>query len=141
MVQPNIAPMLLADSMALGQGFLSRLLVSAPESLQGRRLQRDPGPSSRQHITAYCVQITDLFEREPHLLGDNGLDPFPLPLSPEAVECWRSVSDEMEYDLLADGMTSAVRGLRNKTPEMALRLAGILTCIEGGTEVSLEMIK
>lgn len=30
MVQPNVAPMLLADDMASGQGFLSRLLVCAP---------------------------------------------------------------------------------------------------------------
>jgi hypothetical protein len=46
----------------------------------------------------------------------------------------------LERELAADGVSSPIRGLRNKTPEMALRIAGVLTCIEEEKEVTLQLI-
>ncbi len=140
MVQPNVAPMLLADDMASGQGFLSRLLVCAPASTQGTRFQREPAPWARPAINEYNRTIADLLARPPRLIGDDGLDPQALPLTEPALARWRDFADQMERELAEDGIGSSIRGLRNKTPEMALRIAGVLTAIEEGTEITVEVL-
>lgn len=136
MVQPRVAPLLLADDMAMGQGFLSRVLVSAPATLQGQRFQRAPKPGARAAIVSYSSIILGLLERKPCTVGDNELDPVPLPLTENALSRWRNFADEMELGLAADGLSSGVRGLRNKVPEMALRIAGVLAGIEVSDEIT-----
>ncbi len=140
MVQPNIAPLLLADDMALGQGFLSRLLVAYPQSLQGKRLQRDALPESLAARDRYTSLIGDILAREPRTIGDSELDPLPLQLTPEARVRWREFADEMERELAADGPSSGIRGLRNKVPEMALRIAGVLAGVDGFTAISFDTL-
>jgi hypothetical protein len=140
MVQPAIAPLLLADDLAMGQGFLSRLLVSYPESRQGQRFQRDPRPESRIAIDRYSAVILSLLRQEPRKVGDNELDPYPLHLPDPAVARWRCFADDMERDLAADGPTSGIRGLRNKVPEMTLRIAGILAGLNGQSEIRAEIL-
>jgi hypothetical protein len=136
MVQPNVAPMLLADDMASGQGFLSRLLVCAPASTQGSRFQRAPQPWARGSIDECNRRIGELLSQRPRLLADGGVDPEALSLTEAATVRWCNFADDMERELLADGLGSSIRGLRNKTPEMALRLAGVLASVEGETQVS-----
>jgi hypothetical protein len=141
MVQPSVAPLLLADDMASGQGFLSRLLVCAPASTQGQRFQREPQPWSREAVDVYSGVIGDLLRKKPRLLGGDGLDPEPLALTEEAKGLWRSFADEMERELATEGMASPVRGLRNKAAEMALRLAGVLACIDGDAEIKFATLE
>jgi hypothetical protein len=141
MVQPSIAPLLLADDVASGQGFLSRLLVCAPSSTQGLRLQRVPQSWSREAIDLYSKEIGDLLRKKPRLLGCDGLDPEFLSLSERATARWRSFADEMERQLATEGMSSPVRGLRNKTAEMALRLAGVLACVDGEGAIEVETLE
>ncbi len=140
MVQPSVAPMLLADDLANGQGFLSRLLVCAPASTQGSRFQRPPQPWARQSLDIYSTVIGDLLKKSPRLV-DNGLDPMALALTDEAVTRWRDFADDMERELAVDGASSSIRGLRNKTPEMALRIGGVLACIEEEREVTIATVE
>ncbi|PZF75259.1 DUF3987 domain-containing protein [Aestuariivirga litoralis] len=135
MVQPNVAPLLLSDEMASGQGFLSRLLVCAPTSMQGKRFQRDVQPWARQAVDLYTKVIGDLLDRSPRTLVDGGLDPDPLSLSEGAAAKWRCFADEMELELGKEGVSSPVRGLRNKSAEMALRIAGVFACIGNETTI------
>lgn len=141
MVQPNVAPMLLADDMASGQGFLSRLLVCAPASTQGTRFQKEPAPWARPSIAEYNRLITSLLAKPPRLIGDDGLDPQALPLTETALQRWRDFADQMERELAEDGIASTIRGLRNKTPEMALRIAGVLSAVDGKTEITIETLE
>lgn len=138
MVQPSVAPMLLADEMAMGQGFLSRLLVCAPPSLQGKRFQRSPQTWARPAIEAYAIHIGNMMATKARMLGDGELDPLPLMLTAQATSTWRDYADEMERGLAIDGLSSGIRGLRNKTPEMALRISGVLSAIEGRSEIDVE---
>ena len=141
MVQPSVAPLLLADDMANGQGFLSRLLVCAPRTTQGYRFQRDPQPWARPAIDAYSEVILDLLRRKPRTIGDNELDPVPLSLTDAATVTWRSFADDMERGLAAEGLSSGIRGLRNKVPEMALRIAGVLAGVEGAGELTVDTLE
>lgn len=141
MVQPNVAPLLLGDEMAMGQGFLSRLLVSHPETMQGQRFQREPLPGSRDAIDHYTTVMRAILAREPRKVGDNELDPQPLALSPQALTRWRGFADEMERELSEEGLSSGVRGLRNKVPEMALRIAGILAGVDDLCEITVEVLE
>jgi len=136
LVQPNVAPMLLADEMAGGQGFLSRLLVSAPASTQGTRFQRTPQPWARPAIAEYNDRIEGLLSKRPRLLSDGGVDPEAMSLTGTATAQWCAFADDMERELLADGLSSSIRGLRNKSPEMALRLAGVLAVLDGEGQIT-----
>jgi hypothetical protein len=140
MVQPSIAPMLLGDDMANGQGFLSRLLVCAPASTQGTRFQRTPATWARPAIAEYNARLGELLGRKPRLLDDGGLDPHALTLTPAATSQWRKFADDMERALAEDGMASSIRGLRNKTPELALRIAGVLAAVEDETGISENLL-
>jgi hypothetical protein len=141
MVQPNIAPLLLGDEMAMGQGVLARLLVSYPETTQGKRFQRDPLPGSRDAIDHYATVMGAILAREPRKIGDNELDPQPLALTPQALTRWRGFADEMERELSEEGLSSGVRGLRNKVPEMALRIAGVLAGVDDLQEITVEVLE
>lgn len=141
MVQPNVAPLLLGDEMAMGQGFLSRLLVSYPETTQGQRFQRDPLPGSRDAIDHYAAVMGAILAREPRKVGDNELDPLPLALTSPALARWRGFADEMERELSEEGLSSGVRGLRNKVPEMALRIAGILAGVDDLQEITVGVLE
>jgi len=41
----------------------------------------------------------------------------------------------MERELLADGLSSSIRGLRKDSSEMALRLAGVLAAVDGEGQI------
>ena len=46
----------------------------------------------------------------------------------------------MERELAAEGPSSGIRGLRNKVPEMAVRIAGILAGLDGQPEMRVEVL-
>jgi hypothetical protein len=141
MVQPSVAPLLLGDGVANGQGFLSRLLVCAPASTQGSRFQRTAPEWARPSIEAYNARIGEMLRRKPRLLEDGGLDPHALMLTPSASARWCAFADDMERGLTEDGLASSTRGLRNKTPELALRIAGVLAAAEEKGEVSQALLE
>lgn len=82
-----------------------------------------------------------MLARPPRLIGDDGLDPLALPLTETALQRWRGFADQMERELAEDGIASSIRGLRNKTPEMALRIAGVLAAMDDATEISVELLE
>ncbi len=141
MVQPNVAPLLLGDEMAMGQGFLSCLLVSYPQTTQGQRFRRDPLPGSRHAIDHYVTVMRAVLAREPRQVGDSELDPLPLALTSQALARWRGFADEMERELSEEGLSSGIRGLRNKVTEMALRIAGILAGLDAFQEITVELLE
>ena len=48
MVQPEVAATALGDELLTKQGFMSRILACAPESLIGKRMHKSPPPEAAQ---------------------------------------------------------------------------------------------
>jgi hypothetical protein len=66
----------------------------------------------------------------------NELEPRDLPLSPEAKAIWMAFHDTVERQLV-DGELSQIRGLANKAPEHAGRVAGVLALIDNAATGSI----
>ena len=60
MAQPGAAALMLTDPVLLDQGFLSRVLVSAPASTAGTRFQREPDPASGAALSRYHRRIQSI---------------------------------------------------------------------------------
>jgi hypothetical protein len=60
----------------------------------------------------------------------NELEPRHLPLSPKARDQWIAFADHVERNIAPGGELASIRGLANKLPEHAARLAAMLRLIE-----------
>jgi Protein of unknown function (DUF3987) len=131
LAQPDVAAMMLADRLLLSQGLLSRILVTAPESLAGTRMWREPSAHSDRAIKRYGARILAILER-PLPLADgktNELAPRPLPLAAEARKIWIDFADNVEAQIKNDGVFAPIRGLANKLPEHAQRLGSVTALV------------
>jgi hypothetical protein len=132
MTQPDVAALWLADPMLIEQGLLSRCLVSAPDSTAGTRFQRDEKSETQSHLDAYQVCLEAIFAAKLPLEDgkQNELVPRVLELSQQAAGLWRAFADHIERMIGPGGNLEPVRGLANKLPEHAARLAGVLTLVD-----------
>jgi hypothetical protein len=144
MVQPAIADLWLRDPLLIGQGLLSRVLMTNPDSAMGTRLYHDEAPDTAPAIGAYREQLLAILEKPLSLAGDspNELTPRPLRLSEAAGRLLRHFADSVEIRLPEGGALRPISGLANKLSEHAVRLAGVLTLvhdIEAGEIAASEM--
>ena len=145
MVQPGVARNLLTDPDLADQGFLSRLLIAAPESAIGSRRYREPDSLDIQKVESYSEKILDILHHD-HPLAEgkaNELDPSGLPLSDGAKEVYVNFVDRIEERMAPNGGDLyEVRGLVNKMPEQALRIAVVLTLVRDieATEIGREAL-
>lgn len=131
MAQPDVAAIWLGDRLLLDQGLMSRVLLTAPEPSSGTRIWRDPSPDSEAAIKRYGARLLNIFEQPPPVAPGtrNELAPRTLKLSPEARRRWIAFHDHVEPRLVVGGELEPVRGLANKLPEHAARIAGVLTLV------------
>jgi len=132
MVQPGVSQILLSDAMLIEQGLLSRCLVTWPKSTAGLRLYREVDLYSEPAIRRYFARLLSVLRKEPPKEEGkrNELRPRLIPLASDAKRVWISFHDHNERQLTADGSLAPIRGLANKAPEHALRLAGVLALID-----------
>jgi Protein of unknown function (DUF3987) len=131
MAQPDVAAMMLSDPLLQNQGLLSRCLVTAPQSNAGTRLWHEPSNNSDGAIKRYGRRILDMLEKPLPLASGkaNELLPRALRLAPDAREMWIEFADNIEGQIGPDGTLAPVRGLANKLPEHAARLAAVLELV------------
>ena len=131
MVQPDVAGILLNDRLLTNQGLLSRFLITAPDSAAGTRLWREPAPTSDAALKRYGARLLEIMEaRLPLVEGKaNELKPCQLPLSQAARRLWIGFADYIECALAPQGELESIRGLANKLPEHAARLAAVLALV------------
>jgi Protein of unknown function (DUF3987) len=131
MAQPDVAAVMLSDPLLSNQGLLSRCLVTAPESNAGSRLWHDPVTDSDTAIKRYGARILNILERPLPLVEGktNELSPRVLTLASDARKMWIGFADSIEIQIKPDGALAPVRGLANKLPEHAARLAAVLTLV------------
>jgi Protein of unknown function (DUF3987) len=132
MVQPDVAAIWLGDRLLVEQGLMSRVLVTAPEPASGTRMWREPAPESDASIKRYRARLLDILEHPLPLAEKtrNELAPRTVSLSPEARQLWVAFHDHVEKLLSVGGELEPVRGLANKLPEHAARIAGVLTSVD-----------
>ena len=140
MAQPDVAAIALADPLLMGQGILSRLLITAPDSASGTRMWHEPAPGSEAAMKRYGARLLDILEAPlPLACGTtNELEPPALPLSPMARRMWIAFVDHVEKSMLPDGDLHRIRGLGNKLGEHAARLAAVLMCVRNIDAVEIE---
>ena len=132
MVQPGVASDLLADPIALQQGFLSRVLVCAPSSIAGTRFQRPVASTSLSALQLYNGTMLDLLEKPfPMAPGaKNSLEPRRLKFDDKAASSWLNLCDAIEAKLGVGRAYEPIRGFANKLAEHIARLAGVITIVE-----------
>ena len=131
MVQPIVADLWFQDELLAQQGFLSRILPTAPDSTVGTRFQLDERPETDVALKRYGARLLDILERPlPLATGKtNELAPRPVPLSRKARQLWAQFADYIEGETAPNGALEPVRGIANKLPEHAARLAAVLALV------------
>jgi hypothetical protein len=130
MMQPIVAEALFRDPLLAGQGILSRLLTSVPDSTSGSRLYRPPKPESDAALKKYGARMLSIFERPAPTRKRNEVDPRDLPLSQAATNRWIVFVDHVEERLAPGAEFQEIRGLGNKLGEHAVRIAGVLSLVQ-----------
>jgi hypothetical protein len=132
MTQPLVADVLFRDLLLTEQGLLSRVLVTAPASSAGTRLWHEERPEADRDLKRYGARLLAILETPlPLRIGTpNELEPRRLPLSSAARELWIRFADHVEHAIAPNGELEPVRGLANKLPEHAARLATVLTLVQ-----------
>jgi hypothetical protein len=144
MAQPMVADIWFRDRLLADQGLLSRLLVTAPDSAAGTRFHHDERPETDRDLKRYGARLLDILEKPlPLATGKaNELEPRRLPLTEAARRDWFAFATHVEKAIAPNGELEPIRGLANKLPEHAARLAAVLTlvaAIEAGEIAAAEM--
>jgi hypothetical protein len=131
MAQPDVASAMLNDPLLADQGMLSRVLTTAPDAASGTRIWREPSPQSDATMKRYGTRLLDILELSLPLAdgAQNTLAPRTLPLSALAYRLWIGFYDHVEKRIDPTGELEPVRGLANKLPEHAARIAAVLAMV------------
>ena len=140
MLQGVVADLLMSNDIFREQGWLSRILISWPQSTVGARPYVEDDIFTDPAVKIYHAACLSLLEQTP-LNPERRLDPLMLTLSPKAKQVWIRFHDYCDAEAASGGELEAARGLANKAAEHAARLAGVLTVTRGGTEISIEDIE
>jgi hypothetical protein len=132
MAQPDVAAIWFGDRLLEAQGFLSRALVTEPAPASGDRIWREPAPESDASLKRYYARLLGILERPFPLAlqSRNELAPRSVPLSREATAHWVRFHDHVERRIRTGGELEPVRGLANKLPEHAARIAAVLALVD-----------
>lgn len=136
MIQPVLSARLLGDAEAKGQGFLSRLLVTQPESLAGTRIV-DPATLDDQRVEdalqAYHSRLSRILHHSLPAHPDTGaLEPRLIPLDDDARDMWVAFHNAQERRIGPGGDLEEVDGFVGKLPEYAARIATVLGGFQHG---------
>ena len=131
LVQPGVGAELLSDPVLADQGLLSRLLVAAPRSKVGTRYWREPSDEAERSLGRYQRRLSEILARPlPMAEGcRNELSPRTLQLSSLSRELWIEFANYVEEEMAPGGQYESIRGLANKLPEHAARLAGVIALV------------
>ena len=132
MIQPEAATRVLADPLLRDQGFLSRFLIAAPDSLAGSRFWQEPRGAIEPALRRYFARMLSIFEVKAPSANDlgNELTPRRLEFSPDGRALWIEFHDDVERDQKADGRLVVLRDVASKAAEQAARIAGVLTVVD-----------
>jgi hypothetical protein len=128
MVQPEVAAAALTDELLTKQGFLSRILVCASESVIGKRMHKDSPPEAAQVLQQYKDRVLGIMETPYPLVPGtrNELAPRDVPFSAQAKALFWEFSDEAERQMRPGGDYESIRPFAAKLAEHAARLGATI---------------
>lgn len=132
MAQPVIAERALSDDVLSGQGFLARCLLAWPQSTAGTRPYRAESLRDDAALGRMAHRLEAL-HREPLPLAPGErqeLQPRVLRLTVDAKAAWVRLHDAVEAGMKPGGRFATAKSWASKTPEQALRIAGVLSLLE-----------
>lgn len=139
MIQPVLAGRLLGNAEAQGQGFLSRLLVAAPESLAGSRFVDPASRQSPEHAAAvdrFRERLAAIVNAKlPVIENTRVLQPTVVKFSEQARLMWWAFYNAIEARVGPDGDLMQVKGFVGKLPEQAARIAVNIAAFEQGVRL------
>lgn len=138
MIQPGVANRLLGDGELRDQGFLSRVLTTAPEPVAGKCMWKEPSPYSETSANRFNDRMKVLLEKPPKLVEgrDNELNPDTMELDADAREILIGFYNVIQVQIRPGGDCSEIKGLANKAMEHAARIAATLAVFFGAATVN-----
>lgn len=132
MIQPDAARGVLSDPVLRDQGFLSRFLPAAGESLAGGRMWKEPAEGIEPALRRYTAAMLEIFEIPQPAANAQGneLTPRALALSPEAREVWIEFYNDVERDMGRGKRFAEMQDVASKAAEQAGRIAGVLAIVD-----------
>lgn len=132
MLQPGVASEFLSDPVLLDQGFLSRILTCAPESLAGKRIFRESQQVDLMALDLFEDRILELLQQPRCYVEDSRQELLPRSISmdEDALEVWKDYYNTTERQQLAGKSFEHIRFFAGKLPEHAARLASVIALIE-----------
>ncbi|MDB4533124.1 YfjI family protein [bacterium] len=127
-IQPEVIRGIAGNSAFRGRGLLGRFLYAVPRSWVGNR-NIAPEPVARLVSVEYGNAVKDLADIE---LNSEG-QPHRIKLSSEAVDTFKEFNRWIESELKA-GSLEDMKDWGGKLAGVTLRIAGILHCVERGTQ-------
>ncbi len=133
MAQPAVAAKLFSDALIIDQGLTSRFLPVFPQTTRGTRAYSTLDLTKSPEMIEYHTVITAVLNTLGQTLEDTpeALDPLPISPTPEARALWIAFHDLIEGQSGPGAELDRIKGFANKTPEHALRLAGLLSIFDG----------
>lgn len=136
LAQPVAVAEALSNPLLVGQGFLARFLLAAPDSLAGtcfitaESLERSAYADPR--LQAYWARCQEIAASPEHINAVTGeVLPPVLMLNAEAKQVWVDFRNEIESDLGSLGRFAGLKPFARRGAEQALRLSAVLGCFEG----------
>jgi hypothetical protein len=128
LVQPGVACKVFADEILKDQGLLTRVLAVFPEPAAGSRPWKEVDTNNFSRISSFSRGAAAILGTpQPLALNRrNELVPRKLPFGNAARELWIEFVNHCEREMRRGGEWESIRGLANKLPEHAARLAGTL---------------
>jgi hypothetical protein len=130
----------LDDPLLRGQGFLPRFLFASPDSLAGTRFltadQLDRKAYADPRLQRYWARCEAISATDQAIDPETGeVTPPALELSPDAAADWLEFYNEVEGEQSALGKFANLRPFAGRAGEIARRLAAVLACFEGQTQI------
>jgi hypothetical protein len=146
MVQPVVVKEALSNPLLVGQGFLARFLLAAPDSLAGNclitvdSLKRNAYADPR--LKTYWSWLKKIAASPEYIDPETG-EVAPPVLAPdeEAKQVWVDFRNEIERERGPLGMFADLKQFAARCAEQALRLAAVLGCFEGVKHIDADCMR
>lgn len=136
----------LSNPLLVGQGFLARFLLAAPDSLAGtcfitvESLRRSAYADPR--LQAYWARCNEIAASPEHIDPETGeVAPPVLEPDAEAIQVWVDFRNEIESERGPLGKFAGLKPFAARGAEQALRLAAVLGCFEGVEHIDADCMR
>lgn len=136
----------LNNPLLVGQGFLARFLLAAPDSLAGtcfitvESLRRSAYADPR--LQAYWARCNEIAASPEHIDPETGeVAPPVLEPDAEAIQVWVDFRNEIESERGPLGKFAGLKPFAARGAEQALRLAAVLGCFEGIEHIAADCMR